>query len=118
MTVRQVASHKYKNEIAEIAERRANGAKAGERSYLSVYQGAVTEFMNSGLDEKQALELDRERAKWIDESFPVEVQRKKADKTGNIFLKNSAESQYKEMGMRLISGSSMRTKLSKNPFKC
>ena len=58
--------------------------------------------MNSGLDEKQASELDRERAKWIDESFPVEVQRKKADKTGNIFLKNSAESQYKEMGMRSV----------------
>ena len=35
--VEQVASHKYKDEIAEIAERRANGAKAGERSYLSVY---------------------------------------------------------------------------------
>ena len=102
MTVRQVTSHKYKDEIAEIAERRANRAKAGEQSYLSVYQGAVTEFMNSGLDEKQASELDRERAKWIDESFPVEVQRMKADKTGNIFLKNSAKSQYKEMGMRSV----------------
>lgn len=101
MTARQVASHIYKEEIAEIARRISNGSKPGEINYLSAYQGAVSELIK-GLDEEQVSKLDKRRAEWINESFPIDVQRKTADRMGSVFLRKSAETQYKEMGMRSI----------------
>lgn len=91
----------YKEEIATIAGRRADGAMPGEQTYLPAFQGAVTEFME-GLDDEQISELESKRAEWINTGHPIEVQRKMADAMGRGFLQSSAETQYKEMGMRSV----------------
>ena len=101
MSIRQVACHVYKDDIAEIAERRANGAKPGEQDYLSAYQGAVTEFMGT-LNEDERLELETKRAEWMNESHPIDLQRKTAERMARSSLQASAESHYKEMGMRSV----------------
>ena len=101
MSVRQVVCHKYKEEIASIAKRRANGAKPGEKSYLGVFQGAVTEFI-TGLDEEVVFELENKRAEWVNNSQPVDHQRKAAERNGRSYLQKSAELQYNQMGMRSV----------------
>lgn len=101
VSVKQVACHVYKQEIAAIADRRANGVKAGNPQYMPSFQAAVTEFMD-GLDEDQVLGLEKEQAEWINKSHPVESQRKAAERNGRGFLQKSAEAQYKEMGMRSV----------------
>jgi hypothetical protein len=68
---------------------------------MSTFQGAVTEFL-SGLGEDQVLELGNERAKWMNETHPIDVQRKAAERMGRSYLQTSAETQYKEMGMRSV----------------
>ena len=84
-----------------IAGRKSNGAKPGDQSYMRTFQVAVTEFME-GLNENQVLELEIKRAEWINISPPAEVQRKTAEKRSRSFLKSSAETQYREMGMRSV----------------
>ena len=101
MTVRQVACHIHKEEIAEIAVGRANGAKPGGKDYMAGFQGAVSEFM-AGLDEDQKMELEVKRSEWVTESYPIELQRKNADKLAHNWLEQSAKSQYQEMGMRSV----------------
>ena len=91
----------FKEEIAEIAIRNANGSKPGEQGYISTFQGSVTQFLK-GLGEEELLDLDNERAKWITETHPVNVQRKTAERMGHSYLQTVAETQYKEMGMRSV----------------
>lgn len=100
-TVRHVACHVYKDQIAEIAGERSNGAKPGEQSYMSAYQGSVNAFMEK-LNEDQILELEVKRAEWMNNSYPIDLQRKTAERLARITLERSAESQYKEMGMRSV----------------
>lgn len=101
MTVRQVACHVYKNDIAEITRRRANGANPGDTTYLPAFQGAVSELLE-GLEEGDLFDLEVKRAEWLNECHPIDVQRKNADKMGRGYIQTSAESQYKEMGMRSV----------------
>jgi hypothetical protein len=101
VSLRQVVCHEYKDEIASIAKRRASGAKPGEKEYLGVFQGAVTEFI-TGLDEEEVFELENKRAEWVNNSQPVEHQRKTAERNGRSYLQKSAELQYKQMGMRSV----------------
>lgn len=53
------------------------------------------------LNEDQILELERQRVEWMNQSYPIDIQRRTADKLG-VVLQESAESQYKEMGMRSV----------------
>jgi hypothetical protein len=101
LNVRQVACHVYKDEIAEIAGERANGAKPGQQSYMSAFQGSVTAFMET-LNEKDVLDLELKRAEWMKESYPIDVQRKTAEKSAHRYLKESAEIQFREMGLRSV----------------
>jgi hypothetical protein len=101
LSLRQVACHLYKNEIAVIAGERANGAKAGGEIYLSAFQGAVNTFMDK-LDEDQLVSLEVKRAEWMNAEYPIDYQRKNADRSAHKTLLESAENQYKEMGMRSV----------------
>jgi hypothetical protein len=101
LTIRQVACHVYKEEIAAIAVERANGGKPGEQSYMSTFQGSVTSFLET-LNEDQLFDLELKRAEWINKSYPIDVQRKTAERSAIGYLQESAESQYKEMGMRSV----------------
>lgn len=78
---------------------RANGAKPGEHTYMAAFQGGVSAFIDT-LDKKQILDLERKRADWMKLSYPIDVQRKKSER-GHLYLKESAESLFKETGMRL-----------------
>jgi hypothetical protein len=101
LTVRQVACHIYKEEIAVIAGERANGAMPGEKAYMAGFQASVNEFME-GLDEEQILDLEFKRAEWGNKSYPIDLQRKTAERSAHSCLQESAKSQYKEMGMRSV----------------
>jgi len=68
---------------------------------MSAYQGSVNAFMEK-LDEDQILELEVKRAEWMNNSYPIDLQRKTAERLARITLERSAESQYKEMGMRSV----------------
>lgn len=101
VSLEQVACRIYKEEIAAIASKRADGAKAGTAKYMGNFSGAVKEFM-SGLDEEGLLALENERANWQINGQPTEVKRKTAERMGHSYLEKSAQVQYKEMGMRSI----------------
>ena len=68
---------------------------------MSAFQGSVSAFMEK-LDDDKVLELEEKRAEWLNKSFPIEVQRKTAERSAHAHLQESAESQYKEMGMRSV----------------
>jgi hypothetical protein len=68
---------------------------------MSAFQGSVTEFMET-LNEDQLLELEKTRAEWMNRGRPIEHQRKTAERMARISLQASAESQYKDMGMRSV----------------
>ena len=80
---------------------RADGANPGDQAYISAFQASLSVFLDD-LDEEKILELEQKRAKWEKESHPVEVQRKRATRLARNTLQASAESQYKEMGMRSV----------------
>jgi hypothetical protein len=101
LTIRQVACHVYKQEIAAIAGERANGEKPGGQTYMAGFQGSVNEFMN-GLDEDQLMELEQKRAEWMKKSYPIDLQQKTAERLAHSSIQESAVSQYKEMGMRSV----------------
>jgi hypothetical protein len=94
-----VACHIHKDQIAVISG--ASGAKPGEQRYLSIFQGAVSQFMET-LDEEKILHLEVKRAEWKKNSYPVDLQRKTAERSAHSSLQETAESQYKEMGMRSV----------------
>jgi hypothetical protein len=100
-SIKQVACHVYKTEIAAIASRRANGAKPGTQQYMPIFQAAINEFMET-LDEQALLALEHERAERMNAGQPIEIKRKTAERMGHSYLEKSAKSQYDEMGMRSI----------------
>jgi hypothetical protein len=100
-SIKQVACHVYKAEIAAIASRRANGAKPGTQQYMPIFQAAINEFMET-LDEDALLALEHERADRMNAGQPIEIKRKTAERMGHSYLEKSAKSQYDEMGMRSI----------------
>ncbi len=99
VSLKQVACKIYKAEIAAIASKRANGAKAGTPQYMGNFQGAVEEFM-AQLDEERLLALENERTDWQNNGHPIEVKRKTAERMGQSYLEKSAQVQFDEMGMR------------------
>lgn len=101
MTVRQVACQVYKKEIAEIAGKTTNGAKPGDQAFMSAFQGSVTELLAS-LDGDEILELQATRDEWMKEGNPIELRRKIAEKKAHSSIQKLAESDYKEMGMRMV----------------
>jgi len=101
VSIKQVACHKYKSEIATIATERANGARPGSQEWLPVFQGAVDEWV-SGLDEAALAELETMRADWISRGQPVEVKRKTAERMGETYIEQMATVLYKEMGIRFV----------------
>jgi hypothetical protein len=68
---------------------------------MSSFQGSVTEFMEN-LEDPQISELKKIQSEWNNESYPVEVQRKTADRIARSTLKASAESLFKDMGLRVL----------------
>jgi hypothetical protein len=98
-SLKQVACHVYKTEIAAIASRRANGAKPGTLQYMPIFQAAVNEFMET-LDEDALLALEHERADRMNSGQPIEIKRKTAERMGHSYLEKSAQVQYDEMGFR------------------
>jgi len=100
-SLKQVACHVYKTEIAAIASRRANGARPGTQQYMPIFQAAITEFMAT-LDEDALLALETERANRISGGQPTEIKRKTVERMGHSYLEKSAKVQYDEMGRRLV----------------
>ena len=68
---------------------------------MSSFQGSVTEFMES-LEDPQISKLEKIKSEWNNESHPVEIQRKTADRTARSTLQASAESLFKDMGLRIL----------------
>jgi hypothetical protein len=101
LSIRQVACHIYKEEIAAIAGAKANGAKPGEQTYMSGFQGAVTSFLET-LDEEKMFSLEEKQSEWKKKGYPIDYQRKTAEMSAHSRLQESAESQYKELGMRSV----------------
>jgi hypothetical protein len=101
LTVRQVACQIYKQEIAAIAGKTANGAKPGEQAFMSAFQGSVTELL-ANLDGDQKLELEKTREEWTKEGYPIDVRRKTAEKKAHRSIQQVADSHYKDMGMRMV----------------
>jgi hypothetical protein len=91
----------HKEEIAALVAKRARGAKAGDQTYMSSFQGSVTEFMES-LEDPQISELKKIKSEWNNESHPVDFQRKTADRIARSTLQASAESLFKDMGLRVL----------------
>lgn len=54
------------------------------------------------LDEDKMFQLENERAEWLTTGYPVEQQRKTADRLARSSLQTTAERQYREMGMRSV----------------
>ncbi|KAF8162562.1 hypothetical protein B0H34DRAFT_794366 [Crassisporium funariophilum] len=100
-SLKQVACHVYKQEIAAIASRKANSAKPGSQQYMPIFQAAVNEFMET-LDDEALVALEQERANRIIEGQPVDVKRKTVERLGHTYLEKSAHMQYNEMGRRLL----------------
>lgn len=100
-SLKQVACHVYKAEIADIASRKANGAKPGSQKYMEVFQSAVNDFMET-LDEEALMELEQERADRILGGQPTEIKWKTVERLGHTYLENAAHMQYREMGRRVI----------------
>ncbi|KAF8808474.1 hypothetical protein BYT27DRAFT_7255583 [Phlegmacium glaucopus] len=69
VSLKQVACHIYKAEIASIVERIGNGVKPGTQQYIQFFQGALTEFMD-GLDEESRAWLEDEQANWQSVGHP------------------------------------------------
>jgi hypothetical protein len=101
ISLKQVVCHEYKSEIAAIATRKSNGARAGSQAYLQVFQAAVDEFMET-LDEDAIVKLEEVRANWMSRGNPPELQRKTAERSGGTYLEQSALVQYNTMGRRLV----------------
>jgi hypothetical protein len=68
---------------------------------MSGFQGSVTAFLDT-LNEDQRMDLEVKRAEWKNASYPIDLQRKTAERLALSSLLESAESQYKEMGMRSV----------------
>ena len=68
---------------------------------MATFQGSVNQFMGK-LDEDQILELELKWAEWMNKSYPIDLQQKTAERLAHSCLRESAESQYKEMGMRSV----------------
>jgi len=100
-SLKQVACHIHKKAIAALAAERAGGVKPGSTGYLPVFQGAVTALMES-LDEEEVSALEAERESWTSKGHPEELKRKAAENNGQSYHRTSAETQYREMGMRPI----------------
>ncbi|KIM34589.1 hypothetical protein M413DRAFT_413029, partial [Hebeloma cylindrosporum] len=100
-SLKQVACHVYKTQIAAIAATRANGARAGTTGYLPVFQGAVNSFIET-LNPKQLAELETEKRNWEVKGHPDEMKQKAAENNGLTYLRTCAETQFREMGMRSI----------------
>jgi hypothetical protein len=100
-SLKQVACHVYKQEIAAIASQRANGARPGTQEYMPIFQGAVNEFMAT-LDEEALVALENEHADRIIGGQPIEIKRKTVERLGHSYLEKSAHMQYNEMGRRLL----------------
>jgi len=99
VSLKQVACHIFKAEIAAIAAERANGARPGTTGYLPVFQGAVETFMtNLTPDQKDILEA--EHATWNSEGHPDAVKRKTVERNGRTYLRQTAEVLWREMGMK------------------
>jgi hypothetical protein len=100
-SLKQVACHVYKKEIAAIASRRANGARPGTQQYMPIFQAAINEFMET-LDEDALVALENEWADRVIAGQPTEIKRKTAERMGQSYLDQSAKVQYNEMGRRLL----------------
>ena len=100
-SLKQVACHIYKKEIAAIASRRANGARPGTQQYMPIFQAAINEFMET-LDENAIVALENERADRMIAGQPTEIKRRTVERMGHSYLDKSAKVQYDEMGRRLI----------------
>jgi hypothetical protein len=100
ISLKQVACHEYKADIAEIATR-LSGAEAGEQPYISVFQAAINELMES-LDEDQIARLEETRANWLSRGQPREQQRKAAEKMGRHYLQEASRVQFNNFGMRAV----------------
>lgn len=98
-SLKQVACHIFKAEIAAIASARANGALPGTTAYLPVFQGALETFMANLTPEQRDI-LEAEHATWNSEGHPEEMKRKTAERNGRNYLRQSAEVLWREMGMR------------------
>jgi hypothetical protein len=68
---------------------------------MSAFQGGLTEFMEK-LKPDDILELEEKRTEWMNESHPIEMQRKTTETRARHSLQASAEAQYREMGMRSV----------------
>ena len=93
-SLKQVACHVYKAEIAVIASRKANGARPGTQQYLPIFQSAVNEFM-AMLDSKALLALENEQAEWMASGQPIDIKRRTAEKMGHSYLEKVSWVLYK-----------------------
>lgn len=100
ISLKQVACHEYKSDIATIAAR-LSGEEAGKQGYIQVFQAAVQEFMET-LDDDAIAQLEVIRANWMSRGQPQELQRKAAEKMGRHFLQQSSRVQFNTFGMRMV----------------
>jgi len=98
-SLKQVACHVYKAEIAAIASRRANGARPGTQQYLPIFQAAVNEFMAT-LDQDALAALENERVERMESGQPTEIKRRTAERMGHSYIEKVCQVLYKEMGAR------------------
>ena len=66
-----------------------SGAEAREKGYMTFFQVAVTEFMES-LDKDAIAKLEKIQANWLTRGQPHELQRKAAEKMGQHYIEQSA----------------------------
>ena len=98
ISLKQVACHEYKSDIAEIATR-LSGTEGGKQGYIPFFQAAVNEFMET-LDDDAIAKLEEIRANWMSRGQPRELQRKAAEKMGRQYLQQSSRVQFDNFGMR------------------
>lgn len=78
-----------------------SGTEVGKQGYISVFQAAVTKFMET-LNEDAIAKLEEIRANWLSWGQPCQLQRKAAEKMGRNYLQQSSKVQLNSFEMQSI----------------
>ncbi|CAA7269614.1 unnamed protein product [Cyclocybe aegerita] len=99
--LKRVIAHLYPTELGAILHRRSNRATSGTPAYLQHYQASLKELKNL-LTAQQLRDAEEEQDRWMEESYPPEVQMRTVATHGKKILRAMAEQLHKEMGMKVI----------------
>lgn len=97
----QVISCKYKAEINLIAAEMSNGARSGSRTHFGKYVKALGIF-KSKMSKVDLDEAEKERKVWQEQGLPENVKRTNAMKHTRNVMKGTAETEFKELGVRKL----------------